>query len=61
MRYDIILFKPFVDIAVVCANACFPPHLLLYNTNCVTMGRFVIVVVHKGHFGVAVRKILENH
>lgn len=39
MRYDIILFKPSVDIAVVCANAYFFfSHLLLYNPNCVTMG-----------------------
>lgn len=49
MRYDII--NPIVDIAAVGANAWFP-HLPLYN---------MVVAVFKGHFGVAVRKILENH
>lgn len=51
MRYDIIKFKPNVDVA----NAWFS--VVPTASLCL----FVFVVVYKGHFGVAVRKILENH
>lgn len=44
MRYDIILFKPFVDIAVVRANAClFSP--LIYCYTILTASQWVVLLL----------------
>lgn len=42
MRYDIILFKPFVDIAVVCANACPRP---IYCYTILTASQWVVLLL----------------